>query len=96
MQLAASSPDAYSLAQPESQRQATRPGLAGHGTFSPVRASWPAVDSRLARTLSDPHESSMLRVIVDEEWQGSHGIQNRVLVQDCSCAFEETAAQEDH
>ena len=35
----------------ERQRQATRPGLAVRGTFSPARAWRPAVVARLARTL---------------------------------------------
>ena len=39
------------LAQAERQRQATRPGLAVRGTFSPARAWRPAVVARLARTL---------------------------------------------
>ena len=33
------------------KRQATRPGLAVRGTFSPARAWRPAVVARLARTL---------------------------------------------
>jgi len=37
--------------QAERQRQATRPGLAVRGTFSPARAWRPAVVARLARTL---------------------------------------------
>ena len=39
-------------AQAERQRQATRPGLAVRGTFSPARAWRPAVVARLARTLA--------------------------------------------
>ena len=38
-------------AQAERQRQATRPGLAVRGTFSPARARRHAVAARLARTL---------------------------------------------
>ena len=40
------------LAQAERQRQATRPGLAVRGTFSPARAWRPAVVARLAQTLA--------------------------------------------
>ena len=39
------------LAQAERQRQATRPGLAVRGTFSPARAWRPAVVARLTQTL---------------------------------------------
>ena len=41
----------HSGSQAERQRQATRPGLAVRGTFSPARAWRPAVVARLARTL---------------------------------------------
>ena len=47
--------DAEFLAQAERQRQATRPGLAVRGTFSPARAWRPAVVARLARTLGRIH-----------------------------------------
>ena len=49
--LPAARTDAEPLAQAERQRQATRPGLAVRGTFSPARAWRPAVVARLARTL---------------------------------------------
>ena len=38
-------------AEADGQRQATRPGLAVRGTFSPARAWRPAFVARLARTL---------------------------------------------
>jgi hypothetical protein len=42
----------FVFAQAERQRQATRPGLAVRGTFSPVRAWRPTVGASLARTLN--------------------------------------------
>jgi hypothetical protein len=43
---------ALPLAQPARQLQATRPGLAVRGTFSPARAWRPDVIAQLARTLN--------------------------------------------
>jgi hypothetical protein len=48
--------DTQPLAQPESERQATIPGLAALGTFWPVRAWRPGAVACLARQLGGASE----------------------------------------